>query len=129
MADDYSLSILAQLGDAVHHLLTIEDKMKFIKQSHELHKSVVNQVNATNQAKLLELLKPQLSPEELDLVRRARNCKSIKKVKIKQSIYRRATALEVLFGFLYLTDRNRLNYLHEFGQAQTHPDNCPALDT
>lgn len=108
---DISLPILAQLGDAVHYLISVEGSMTVCKRSNELHQRVVSLVSAVSQANLLDFLKPYLFEHELDLVRRARNCKSIKKVKIKQSVYRKATALEVLFGYLYLEDKKRLMYL------------------
>ncbi len=113
---DYPLTVLAQLGDAVHYLYTIEAKMASINKSSQLHDVVAYTVSAINQANLLAMLKPVLSELELDLIRRARNFRSIKKTKIKQSVYRMATAFEVLYGYLYLNDKHRLNYLNDLCQ-------------
>lgn len=108
---DVSLRSLAHLGDAVFELYEREKEFLPGLTTKKIHESVVSRVNATSQAKLLEKLQTMLTDSEKDLVRRARNMKVTKYKKVEQSIYRQATAFEVLVGFLYLTDLERLKEL------------------
>jgi ribonuclease III family protein len=49
-----------------------------------------------------------LTPEEQDLIRRARNRKSVTKPRNADPVsYKMATAMEALIGFLFLTDQNQ----------------------
>ena len=60
------------------------------------------------QANILNQITPQLSEDELEIVRRARNLKTSVARRSDQAAYRRATAFEALLGYLYLTDGTRL---------------------
>ena len=55
---------------------------------------------------MMDILLPQLTPEEESVYRRGRNAKSSTMAK-NASIgdYRRATGFEALMGYLYLTDQ------------------------
>ncbi len=56
---------------------------------------------------MLEIIKDKLNEQEEDIVRRARNTNSISKAKNASLIeYKRATALEALLGYLYITGQN-----------------------
>lgn len=110
---EIDLRQLAHLGDAVFELYEREIELLSNPNSKKMHASVVSRVNATAQAGLLENLMPDLTREESDLVRRARNLKPGNFKKIDQNTYRYATAFEALIGFLYLTDRNRLKEILE----------------
>lgn len=105
---------LAYLGDAVFELmvrswLCIHGKMT----SSKLHKAALGYVAATAQAGMAEKILPLLNPEELDVFRRGRNTKphSVSKAASREE-YQTATALEALFGWLYLSGETvRLNQL------------------
>jgi ribonuclease III family protein len=111
--DNISLRLLATLGDAVSNLF---EKERIILQSSspkKLHDLAKGRINAKAQCQFLEQLSGTLTEKELDLVRRARNLKTTRYRKIEQAIYRHATAFEVLIGYLYLCDPQRLKELLE----------------
>lgn len=68
-------------------------------------------VNAESQADLLNALLPELTPDEQELVRRARNLKATGTRRSDQGSYRLATAFEALLGYLYLHDSARLTQI------------------
>lgn len=102
------LKVLAHLGDAVFHLFERERQALTIKTAAQLHKQAAIRVSAGRQAEMLAQLLSELSEEEADIVRRARNLKPSNYRKSGQDIYRQATAFEALLGYLYLTDESRL---------------------
>lgn len=105
---------LAYLGDSVFEImvrswLCLHGKLT----SGKLHKAALNYVTAPAQAAMTERILPLLSDEEAEVFRRGRNAKtnSIPKA-AKREEYQTATALEALFGWLYLKgDTERLNAL------------------
>ena len=55
---------------------------------------------------MIEYLEPQLTEEELAVYKRGRNAKSPTMAKnATMTDYRKATGLEAVMGYLYLTDR------------------------
>ena len=63
-------------------------------------------VKAHTQAVMIEYLEPQLTEEELAVYKRGRNAKSPTMAKnATMADYRKATGLEAVMGYLYLTDR------------------------
>lgn len=107
---------LAHLGDAVFELmvrsrLCLQGKAT----SRGLHKAAVSYVSAPAQARAAERLTPFLTKEEADVFRRGRNTKphSVPRGSERDE-YQTATAVETLFGWLYLQGRvERLNELFE----------------
>lgn len=107
---------LAHLGDCVFELmvrswLCLNGKAT----AKNLHKATVAFVAAPAQAKLAEKILPKLTEEENDVFLRGRNTAphSIPKG-AKRGDYQTATALEALFGWLYLQGKlSRLNELFE----------------
>lgn len=105
---------LAYLGDSVFEImvrswLCLHGKLT----SGRLHKAALNYVTAPAQAAMTEKILPILSSEEAEVFRRGRNAKpnSIPKA-AKREEYQTATALEALFGWLYLKgETERLNTL------------------
>lgn len=105
---------LAHIGDAVYELcvrsyLCLEGN----KSVQELHRKTVSMVNAQYQAKMVEKILGFLSPEELAVYKRGRNAR-VNSIPHNASIseYHAATALETLFGWLYLKgERERINLL------------------
>lgn len=105
---------LAHLGDAVFEVMVrswvcVHGTAKI----KDLHKQTVRFVSAPAQAAMVERILPMLNPEEADVLRRGRNAAphSIAK-SATRSQYQTATALEALFGWLWLQGRTqRLNEL------------------
>ena len=61
---------------------------------------------AHTQALIIEYLEPQLTQKEADIYRRGRNAKSYTMAKnATMADYRKATGLEAVIGYLYLTDQ------------------------
>lgn len=105
---------LAHLGDAVFELMVRSWLCLHGKATAKgLHRATVHYVAAPAQAQRVERILPMLTSEELDVFRRGRNASphSIPQNASREE-YAAATALEALFGWLYLKGRNdRLNEL------------------
>ena len=109
-AKDYNLLSFAFVGDSVHTLFVRTHlTLNSTAQPGKLHLLANNFVKADAQAKVLDKL--ELTEEEQNLVRRARNTKSKSVAKNAKLVdYKKATAFEVLIGFLYLTGQiGRMN--------------------
>lgn len=113
----YSPLTLAYLGDAVFELIVrtvlVERKNT---QPEKLHKAATKIVKAETQAQMIELLKKDLTEEELAIYKRGRNAKAVTRAKnATMSEYRRATGFEALMGYLYLKgDTERMiELIHE----------------
>ena len=75
-------------------------------KASQLHLRTSQIVKAHSQAVLIETLVPYLTEEEMDVYRRGRNAKSPTMAKnASMSDYRKATGLEALIGYLYVTDQ------------------------
>ena len=73
---------------------------------NQLHHRTSQIVKAHTQAVIIQYLEPMLTEEEADIYRRGRNAKSATMAKnATMADYRKATGLEALVGYLYLTDR------------------------
>ena len=98
---------LAFAGDTVWDLLTRQQLLFSQAHANALHRQAVARVNAGAQAQAAALVEPHLTPEEADIFRRGQNAHSKHHVPKNQDpyAYSRATALETLFGYLYLTGR------------------------
>ena len=107
-------TILAFIGDSVYEVHVRNFVIKAGETSPEkLHRSAVRYVRAEAQAQALKVLIPELTEEELALVKRARNKKISSKPKNADPVeYKMATAFEALMGALYLRqDVDRLSFL------------------
>lgn len=104
---------LAHLGDAVCKLFETERWIRFGSTAKTAHTQVTSRINNKAQAQFLDRIEAELTEEELDIVRRARNLKSAGYRKVDRGLYRRSTAFEALVGYLYLSDRERLSHLLE----------------
>lgn len=107
---------LAHLGDAVFELLVRSWVcLHGTAKIKDLHKQTVRYVTAPAQAAMAEKILPLLTQEETDVFRRGRNAAphSIPKAATRGQ-YQTATALEALFGWLWLQDRaGRINELFD----------------
>jgi ribonuclease III family protein len=101
---------LAFLGDAVYELVVRQLYLLPPQRINDYHQKVVAQVRAEQQAHHLRTIEPHLNPTELDWVRRGRNA-APKSRRADPGEYQRATGLETLIGYLYLTDIQRLDEL------------------
>lgn len=106
-----SPTALAYLGDAVYELYIRRYYLLPPQRVENYHRLVVAQVRAEKQAKMLNLLSPQLNSNELEIVRRGRNAATGRPKRVDPQTYRQATSLETLIGYLYLTNTERLNEL------------------
>lgn len=105
---------LAYIGDAVFSLYVRTVMVESADyRSGELNRKVNACVKAVSQSAMLEVIAPELSEEEKEIVRRGRNAHTPAKAKNAGLMeYKRATALEALFGWLYLSgEHERLRYL------------------
>lgn len=96
---------LAHVGDAVFELL-VRQELCCMKAApmRDLHRMTVARVNAPAQAARMEKLLPLLTPEELTVYKRGRNAHTHQAPKsASPGQYARATGLEALFGWLWLT--------------------------
>ena len=107
---------LAHLGDGVFELMVRSWLCLHGKATNKgLHKATVKYVAAPAQAAAAEKIIPLLTEEEGDVFRRGRNTSphSVPKA-ASRADYQTATALEALFGWLYLQGRTeRINQLFE----------------
>lgn len=107
---------LAHVGDGVFELmvrswLCIRGKAT----NRGLHKATIKYVSAPAQAKAAEKIFDMLTEEEHDVFRRGRNSSphTVPKSASREE-YQTATALEALFGYLWLKgETERLNQLFE----------------
>lgn len=104
---DYHPLQLAYLGDAYYELLARETLLGDGQCKLAILNSAVRTlVTAEGQSALLEVLLPHLTEEEAAIYRSGRNARSAHRTKSASAIdYRRATGLESLFGYLWLTGK------------------------
>ncbi len=99
---------LAYIGDCVlelcvrRHLLSLK-----IYDSATLNKNALSFVKAKNQSAAFDKIESLLNEEELSYYKRGRNTHTAKTPKsCTVTEYRRATGLEALFGYLYLSEQS-----------------------
>ncbi len=107
--NQYSPLTLAFLGDAVYEQLVRERLVLTANMPvKKLHSAAVEHVRAAYQSKAVDVILPVLSEEETEIFKRGRNATGNTVPKSSNPIeYRRATALETLFGYLYLTENHK----------------------
>ena len=95
---------LAHLGDAVYELMVRSWLCLHGKATNKgLHKAAVTYVSAPAQAQRCQKILPILTEEEQDVFRRGRNSHTAAVPKgASAGQYHTATAVEALFGWLYL---------------------------
>ncbi len=106
-----SPAALAYIGDAVYELYVRTNYLLPPKTAYAYHQLVVAQVRAETQAQHLASLIACLTPTELEIVRRGRNAANRPPKRVNAEVYGRATSLETLIGYLYLTNFPRLSQL------------------
>ena len=66
----------------------------------------------TSNSKILHFISEDLTEEEHELARRGRNLPIPVARRAIQNVYRPSTAFEVLIGYWYLHDKERLNFFY-----------------
>ncbi len=115
-AKQYSPLALAFLGDSVYETMMREHILINANMpASKLHSLKIKRVCAAYQASAAKLIMPQLNEEELSIYKRGRNAAVNSIPKNGNALdYHKATGLEALFGYLYLTGRtNRLQALFD----------------
>lgn len=108
---------LAFLGDAVFELYIRKSLVscRYDKSVGELNKEKIKFVCCEGQSNIIKKILDILTPEELNIYKRGRNA-HVKQCPKKSSPldYHRATGLESLFGYLYLTGAfERIDHIME----------------
>lgn len=98
---------MAYLGDALYDLHVRKNLLARGGRVHALHREAVRLVCAHAQAEALERVFPALTEAELAVVRRARNAHQAPPRNANPAEYHRATALEALMGYLYITGQSQ----------------------
>jgi ribonuclease-3 family protein len=103
---------LAYLGDTLWDLMVRTRLVTKGGRMKDLHRAAVKQVCAKAQSEALGRIEEKLTEEESAVVRRARNAKQSPTKNADPGDYHRATALEALIGWLYLSgQRERMDEL------------------
>jgi len=99
----------AYVGDAVYELYIRENLVNISKlKPHKLHLESIKYVKASAQAEILKIIEEELTEEEKQIVKRARNTKNHhlpKNADVNEYMY--STAFEGLIGYLYLTKKEK----------------------
>ena len=117
-ANTYSPLALAYIGDGVYELFIRTYVLSRGNMPvNKMHKASRELVRATAQAKLYHLIEDKLTEEEMQVLKRGRNAKSISAPKNADiTEYRHATGVEALIGYLYLEGKiGRINEIIEIG--------------
>lgn len=101
----------AHIGDAVYEVFIREKTILLTSNLKKLHKYTVALVNAGFQTELLEKITPSLTPQELELARRARNIPTSSSRRIDRALHSSATSLEVVLGYNYVHNKERYEEL------------------
>ncbi|MBE6838023.1 MAG: ribonuclease III [Ruminococcus sp.] len=112
----YSPLTLAFLGDSVYEQLVRERLVLTANMPvGKLHRLAVERVRANYQARAYEEILPILDETEESILKRGRNATGNTVPKSSNPVeYRKATAIECLFGFLHLTEnKSRIDELFE----------------
>lgn len=101
----YSPLTLAFIGDCIFDLVIRTVVVGRANRSpNKLHKEKADIVKAPTQSEMAKALSDVFTPEEQDIYRRGRNAHSYSTAKnASVGDYRRATGLEAVMGYLYLT--------------------------
>ena len=108
-ARDLDALVLAYVGDGVQSLY-VRTYLATTKggKAGELHHLSIGKVSAAAQAAEVDAVRAMFSPDEDDVYRTARNHKNKSTAKnASVADYRKASGLEAVWGYLYLTGQNQ----------------------
>lgn len=112
--EEMNLRNYAYLGDAVWELFIREKTIFQTNNAKKLHQITTNLVKTHTQYELLHLIEEKLTPEELEITKRARNLPIPIGRRNIQTEYRQATAFETLIGWWYIHDKQRYSEMIDF---------------
>ena len=100
---------MAYVGDTVHDLYVRSMLLSRGMTVGKMHRQAVRMVSAGAQARMLERIEPDLTENEADVARRGRNsqAKHAAPKNADPADYAHATALEALWGYLYLSGQTK----------------------
>ena len=113
---NYNLKHYAYIGDCVFELFIREIIITKTQKQDLMHKLATKYVNAQAQADILESILEYLTQEELEIQKRGRNLKISINKKSNPKIHALATSFEVLIGYWYLNDKERLSEIFKIIQ-------------
>ncbi len=111
MIQELNIKNYAHIGDAVYEVFIRERTIMMTCNLKRLHSLTVHFVNAKFQTELLEKLMPDLTEQEKELARRARNIPTSSARRIDRALHSSATSLEVVLGYNYIHNKERYNEL------------------
>ena len=129
---DITTPALAYLGDSVLEVCvrTYLVTERGLSTSAHLNRASLDFVRASAQSEAVGRMEPHFTEEEAAVYRRGRNM-GLGNVPKSASVaeYRRATGMEVLFGYLHLTGQTeRLDHLFRLGYG-LNPDTPDTIQT
>lgn len=103
----YGALALAYMGDCVYEIKVREHLMKQANMPvNMLHRKAKGYVSAAAQSAFADKILPLLTEDEENIFKRGRNAKPHTTPKnMTLSDYKKATGLEALFGYLYLSEK------------------------
>ena len=107
--EEINLRNYAYIGDAIWELFIRKKTILQTNNAKKLHQITTNLVKTNFQSDLLHYIEPNLTENEIELTRRARNLPIPVGRRNIQTEYRQATAFETLIGWWYLHDKKRLD--------------------
>ncbi|MDR3293320.1 MAG: ribonuclease III [Clostridiales bacterium] len=114
-AAEMNAIVLAFVGDAVMTLsVRAELAATHSEKAHALHKRAASEINAHAQSLVADRILPLLNEAETAVYMRARNGKTAPPKNADPAEYKKATGLEAVVGYLYLSGQNeRMSELFE----------------
>ena len=110
---ELNLRNYAHIGDAVWEVFVRENVIYKTQNSKTMHKLTIEKVNGEYQEHLLDFIEPFLTDEEKDLVRRGKNLPTSSARKISHAVHSNATGFEVLIGYNYINNKQRLEEIYQ----------------
>lgn len=114
---------LAYLGDTIYDLYVRRRLVRRGGRVQQMHREAVSLVCNHAQSEALSRIEEKLTETEAAVVRRARNAHQNPPRNANPADYHRATALEALIGYLYLTGQQpRIDELMLLALPQEHTE-------
>lgn len=114
---------LAYLGDTIYDFYVRRALVRKGGRVQQMHKEAVSMVCNHGQAQALASIEQELTEAEAAVVRRARNAHQKPPRNANPAEYQKATGLEALMGYLYLTGQaKRLDQLMRLALPQEYTE-------
>ena len=110
---EYNLKHYAYIGDAVWELFIRNKAINKTTSQALMHKISTKYVCASFQAEMINKIFDILTPEEQEIQRRGRNLKITVNKRSNPKVHSLATSFEVIIGYLYLNNKERLNEIFD----------------